>query len=215
MKSVKTGITAREAQSLRIRDSLLRACADLLFEQPIDAITINEIVQRAGVAKGSFYNHFPDKEALASTVSEAILTEVESRVRKSNENVTDPAYRMVRGMCTHMQFAVSDPHRTTVMLRGHDWISAGVHQLHDSVRQDVSDGIAAGRFAPRCDEVGVLQIIGTGYFCTIKVVDERLSAEQANDLATRAFSLILCGFGLEEEEAVRIVADSARDIIRG
>jgi hypothetical protein len=50
-------------------------------------------------------------------------------VRKINENVTDPAYRMVRGMCTHMQIAVSDPRRATIMLRGHDWVSAGDHQL--------------------------------------------------------------------------------------
>ena len=70
---MKTTMSARETHSLKIRDALLRACGDLLFEQPIDAITINEIVQRAGVAKGSFYNHFPDKESLAATVSSTIL----------------------------------------------------------------------------------------------------------------------------------------------
>lgn len=211
---MKTGISAREAQSLKIRDSLLQACGDLLFEHPIDAITINEIVQRAGVAKGSFYNHFPDKETLAATVSDAILAEVEARVRKNNENVTDPAYRIVRGTCTHLQLAVWDPRRATIMLRGHDWANAEDHQLHRSVREDVSEGIASGRFAPRCDDVGVLQLIGTGYFCMLRVVDQRLGAEQAIDLASKACSLVLCGFGLEEAEAIRIVTDSARDIIR-
>jgi len=211
----KQGISAREAQSQKIKDSLLRACGDLLFQHSIDAITINEIVQRAGVAKGSFYNHFPDKETLATTVSNLILVEVEERVRKANENVTDPAYRMVRGMCTHMQLAVSDPRRATIMLRGNDWVNAGDHHLHKSVSDDVAAGIASGRFARRCDDVGVLQIIGTGYFSMIRILDQQLSAEQAIDLATRAFSLTLCGFGLGEEEAVRIVADSARDIITG
>jgi AcrR family transcriptional regulator len=211
---VKTGLSAREAQSLKIRDSLLRACGDLLFEQPIDAITINEIVQRAGVAKGSFYNHFPDKEALATTVSDAILMEVRARVRKNNENVTDPAYRIVRGMCTHIQLAVCDPRRAMIMLRGHDWASAEDHHLHRSVKEDVSEGIASGRFARRCDDVGVLQIMGTGYISMIRIVDQRLSVHQAIDLAIKAISLILCGFGLEESEAVRIVSDSARDIIK-
>ncbi len=207
-------MSAREAQSLKIRDSLLRACGDLLFEQPIDAITINEIVQRAGVAKGSFYNHFPDKESLAATVSSAILADVEAKVRTINENVTDPAYRVVRGMCTHMQIAVSDPRRATIMLRGHDWVTAGDHELHRSVREDVSKGIASGRFAPRCDDVGVLQIIGIGYFSMIRILEQRMSVEQAIELAIKGFSLTLCGFGLEEGEAVRIVSDSARDIIR-
>lgn len=212
---MKPGISAREAQTRKIREALLRACGDLLCEQPIDAITINEIVQRAKVAKGSFYNHFPDKETLAAAVSVVILAEVEDRVRAANENVTDPAYRTVRGMCTHVQLAVSDPRRATIMLRGHDWVNAGDHQLHKSVSDDVSAGIASGRFAPRCDEVGVLQIIGTGYFSMLRILDQQFSAAQAIDLATRAFSLTLCGFGLEEEEAVRIASDSARDIIRG
>ena len=212
---MKAGMSAREAHSLKIRDSLLQACGDLLFEQPIDAITINEIVQRAGVAKGSFYNHFPDKETLAPGSSDPMLSEVEERVAKANENVTDPAYRTVRGMCTHMQIAVSDPRRATIMLRGHDWIKVGDHQLLKSVQDDISQGIASGRFAARCHEVGVLQIIGTGYFSMIRIVDQQMSAEQAIDLATRAFSLTLCGFGLEEDEALRIVSDSARDIIKG
>jgi len=207
-------MTAREAQSARIREALVKACGDLLFEYPVDGITINEIVQRAGVAKGSFYNHFADKETLAAVVSSEILAMVEERVRRSNENVTDPAYRIVRGMCTHMQLAVLDPRRATIMLRGHDWVTAGDHQLHKSVWVDVSEGIKSGRFAPRCEDVGVLQVIGTGYFSMIRILEQALSVDDAIDLATRAFSLVLCGFGLEEAEAVRIVSDSARDIIR-
>jgi hypothetical protein len=159
-------------------------------------------------------NHFPDKETLAATVSDAILVEVEEKLRKNNENVTDPAYRIVRGMCTHTQLAVSDPRQTTIMLRGADWVSAGNHQLHKSVQDDVAKGITTGRCARRCEDVGFLQIIGTGYFSSLRILDQKLTADQAIDLATRAFSLILCGFGLEEDEAVRIVSDSARDIIK-
>ncbi len=207
-------MTARQAQSARIRAALIKACGDLLFERPVDGITINEIVKRAGVAKGSFYNHFADKETLAATVSREILAVVEERVRKSNENVTDPAYRLVRGMCTHMQLAVADPRRAMIMLRGHDWATSGGHQLQDSVKADVTAGIASGRFAPRCEDVGVLQVIGTAHFAILRILEQQLSVDEAVDLATRAFSLILCGFGLDEAEAVRIVSDSARDIIR-
>lgn len=207
-------MTAREALKARIREALLKACGDLLYEQPIDAISINEIVQRAGVAKGSFYNHFPDKEAIAAAVAGSILSEVEARVKRSNENVTDPAYRLVRGMCIHMQLAVADPRRATIMLRGHDWVTAGDHQLHKSVSEDVMKGIESGRFARRCEDVGILQVIGTGHFSMIRIIEQKLSPAEAIDLAARAFSLILCGFGLEESEALRIVTDSANDIIK-
>jgi len=210
----KPSQSAREAHSERIRNALLQSCADWLCEKPIDAITINEIVERAGVAKGSFYNHFPDKEALQATVSAAILREVEHQVRANNENVADPAYRLTRGLCTHIRLAVVDPRRATIMLRGHDWAISGQHELHKSVRNDVSQGIASGRFAERCRDVGVLQVIGTGYFSMLRILEQKLPVRGAVDLATRALSLTLCGFGVEEAEATHIASASAKEIIR-
>jgi AcrR family transcriptional regulator len=207
--------SAREANSFRIRGALLAACGDLMTEQPVEAITINNIVQRAGVAKGSFYNHFPDKEALAATVSAAALSDVEKAIEKGNENVTDPAYKVVRGLCNYMQFAVSDARAATIMLRGHDWVTSGDHQLNLSIQEHISEGVLSGRFMPRCEEAGVIQVVGTAYFSMIRIIEQKLSAKKAIELSTKVFSLILCGFGLDEEEAVRIVSDSAKDIIRG
>lgn len=207
-------VSAREAQSLRIREALLNACGDLLSEQPIDAITINNIVETAGVAKGSFYNHFPDKEALAVEVSSAIRAELERSVEDSNRNVTDPAYRLVRGMCIHLQLAVADSRRAIIMLRGAGWSTATNNPLNEGIKADIADGLASGRFEPRCEDAGVIQVIGAVFFTMLRIIEEQHTAEQAIDLATRVFTLILCGFGLREDEAVRIVADSARDLIK-
>lgn len=207
--------SAREAHSLRIRDALVTACGDLLIEKPIDALTINNIVETAGVAKGSFYNHFPDKEALAITVSEAIFNEVELAVKMSNKNVTDPAYKIVRGMCNHMQLAVSDPRRAIIMLRGHEKIKTGANPLNRTAQADIAQGVESGRFEQRCENSGLIQVMGVVYFTSLSILEQKLSAKEAIELCTGVFTLILCGFGLDEEEALRIVADSARDIIKG
>lgn len=207
-------VSAREAQSQRIREALLNACGTLLSEQPIDAITINNIVETAGVAKGSFYNHFPDKEALAAKVSSTMREELELAVEDSNRNVTDPAYRLVRGMCIHLQLAVSAPQRATIMLRGADWGTSTDHPLNQGVKADILAGLASSRFEPRCEEAGVIQVIGAVFFTMLRIIEEQLTAGQAIDLATKVFTLILCGFGLREDEATRIVADSARDLIK-
>jgi AcrR family transcriptional regulator len=212
---MREATSAREAHSLRIKDALLTACGDLMAEQPVEAITINNIVQRAGVAKGSFYNHFPDKEALAAAVSTTALGKVEKAIEKSNENVTDAAYKVVRGLCNYMQFAVSDPRSATIMLRGHDWVTSSDHILNLAIKEHITEGVRSGRFEARCEDVGVIQVIGTAYFSMVRIIEQKLSVEQTIELCTSMFSLILCGFGLDEEEAVRIVSDSARDIIKG
>ncbi len=208
-------ISAREAQSLRIREALLHACGELLAQKPVDAITINNIVETAGVAKGSFYNHFADKEALAAEVSAVIRADMEALVTASNRNVTDPAYRMVRGICLHLQLAVSEPRRAIIMLRGAEWSSTTRNPLNEGIRNDIAEGVASGRFERRSKDAGVIQVLGAAFFTMLQIVEQEQSAEQAIELATSVLTLLLCGFGLPEEEATRIVADSARDLIKG
>lgn len=207
-------LSARQTHSERIRNALLQSCADLLYEKPIDAITINEIVERAGVAKGSFYNHFADKEALQVTVSTEILEQVERQVRGNNASIEDPAYRLTRGLCTHICLAVSEPRLATIMLRGHDWALSGQHELYKNVRDDIAQGVAVGRFAERCKDVGALQVIGTGYFIMLRILERHLGVRRAIDVTVRALTLILCGFGLEETEARHIAMVSAEEIIK-
>ena len=48
----------------RTRAALIAAGRRLFGERPVDAVSVDEIVQAAEVGKGSFYNHFADREAL-------------------------------------------------------------------------------------------------------------------------------------------------------
>jgi AcrR family transcriptional regulator len=50
---------ARWEPNARVR--LVRAALDLFTEQGYDATTVNEIADRAGLTKTTFFRHFPDK----------------------------------------------------------------------------------------------------------------------------------------------------------
>ena len=65
---------ALSPRAARTRAALLDAGLDLLADRPIDAIAIDELVAAAGVAKGSFFNHFGDKYGFANAIAEAIRT---------------------------------------------------------------------------------------------------------------------------------------------
>jgi len=64
------------------RKKLIDAAISLILEHGYDAVTIDEIVARADVGKGTFYLHFKDKESL---VWEVIRKEVEAIQRESDE----------------------------------------------------------------------------------------------------------------------------------
>ena len=55
---------------------MLSAGRRLFAERPVDAVAIDDIVNEAKVAKGTFYNHFEDKVALL----DAIVTEMGRKV---------------------------------------------------------------------------------------------------------------------------------------
>ena len=63
---------ALSPRAARTRTALLEAGLDLLADRPIDAIAIDELVAAAGVAKGSFFNHFGDKYGFANAIGEAM-----------------------------------------------------------------------------------------------------------------------------------------------
>ena len=59
----------RDRRKLATRQALLDATIALLSSRSMDALTVDEIAMRADVAKGTFYNYFPDKNALERELS--------------------------------------------------------------------------------------------------------------------------------------------------
>jgi TetR/AcrR family transcriptional repressor of nem operon len=52
-----------------LKEQLVEGGSRVLFEKGFHASSVNDIVAAAGVPKGSFYNHFESKEALALEVT--------------------------------------------------------------------------------------------------------------------------------------------------
>ncbi|MBH0054748.1 MULTISPECIES: TetR/AcrR family transcriptional regulator [unclassified Salinibacterium] len=60
-----------DARVERTRQSLQHALFALTQEHPFDEVTVNQIVERAGVNRSSFYQHYSDKETLLAFAIEA------------------------------------------------------------------------------------------------------------------------------------------------
>lgn len=57
-------LSRRERKKRETRQALLQAAWSLFHDQGFDETTIQEITERADVAKGTFFNYFPSKEGL-------------------------------------------------------------------------------------------------------------------------------------------------------
>ena len=80
--------TLRKAERTRLR--LLLAGADLLMEQDFDALIVSAICRRAGVAHGTFYLYYSDRNALAGDLLGRFVGFLQSRMREAARQDGDP-----------------------------------------------------------------------------------------------------------------------------
>ncbi|MBP6852730.1 MAG: TetR/AcrR family transcriptional regulator [Rhodoferax sp.] len=63
-----------KAQMLQVReDAIVQAVNRLLAEKGFDAMTVDEVAAKVGIAKASLYKHFPSKEDLAAAAMVRVM----------------------------------------------------------------------------------------------------------------------------------------------
>lgn len=71
-----------------------QAALDLIAEQGVGAVAVEPLARRLGVTKGSFYWHFPSREALLQAALERWEQFEQDEVFGSLEEVPDPSVRL-------------------------------------------------------------------------------------------------------------------------
>lgn len=64
----ETPMSLRSEQKSRTRAALLDAAVELIREHGLDAVTAKQVSERAGVAAGTFFVHFPEVPALVDAL---------------------------------------------------------------------------------------------------------------------------------------------------
>ena len=74
------GEGTRAAGALQTREALLDAGAALAEEHGLAGVSVNMVVARAGVAKGTFYVHFKDRAAFVDAMHARFHTRVQAAI---------------------------------------------------------------------------------------------------------------------------------------
>jgi AcrR family transcriptional regulator len=76
----------REQNAARNRAAILQAAREAFCELGFGATTVRDIIRRTDLASGTFYNYFPDKEALLHELVENFQLELRRRVHEARES---------------------------------------------------------------------------------------------------------------------------------
>lgn len=82
----------RELQKQQVRERLLAEGLHLFSEQGLEKTTVADIVDRTGIARGTFYNYFTDINSLFDALIESHNTRVKESIQQAriqSDNVYD------------------------------------------------------------------------------------------------------------------------------
>ncbi|HEV7271579.1 MAG TPA: TetR/AcrR family transcriptional regulator [Pseudoxanthomonas sp.] len=86
---------AAPARNARLSaDDWAQAALDLIAEQGVSAVAVEPLARRLGVTKGSFYWHFPSRDALLQAALERWEVGEQENIFGSLEKVADPRERL-------------------------------------------------------------------------------------------------------------------------
>jgi AcrR family transcriptional regulator len=84
----------RTADPLKIQ-RIIDAAAQLFAERHYHEVRMDDIAAKAGVAKGTIYLHFKDKDALYQALALDSLRKLSKRIRDGLEGLDDPAAKLL------------------------------------------------------------------------------------------------------------------------
>jgi AcrR family transcriptional regulator len=94
----------QDRRSQRTRHLVSSAMMELLLEKRYDAITVQDLLDRAGIGRSTFYAHYFDKEDVLASIAEQMLETFGQQLsRKDVEQGIIPSLELFRHIYQHPQ----------------------------------------------------------------------------------------------------------------
>ena len=179
----------------------MQAARALLSNRAVEAITVEDVTNRALVAKGTFYVHFQNLDDLRAAVAEELTCEFQELLRPHRAVITDPVERIATGCTAFIAQALRDPAWGGLTARGIWAFPQVAKAVHARLSEDLRQAIEQGRLATISAEVGFDIVVGVVLQAMRSASERQLSSQDVPTIA----SAVLRALGLTAEEADQIV----------
>jgi AcrR family transcriptional regulator len=174
----------------RTRAQIVEAGLSLLSERPPEALTVDAIVEAAGVAKGTFYYHFQSVEELVAAVGAKLADSFDELLAPSRLDEPDPIVRMSSAFTKFLEKAINDPLWGRLVVRSAE-VPAGLDRIRENLKADLAEAIAQGRLAIPDMDLAADIVIGIW----LQVTRGHLERRAPPDLTRQVLDAVLRALG--------------------
>ena len=176
----------------RTRSQIVEAGAALFAERPITAVTVDKVVEAAGVAKGTFYYHFQNMEELAAAVGAKLADSFDELLTPAMREMGDPIARLSFAFTKFLDKAISDPAWARLVVQSSQSPAEFGPGIRAHLKADIAEAIADGRVSIQDVEVAADIVIGIW----LQITRGTLERRPATNLADQALAAVLRALGV-------------------
>ena len=188
-----------ERRKRETRERLLQAAFRLFAERDADAVPINEITEAADVGFGSFYNHFPSREAIHGELMQRVFEEFADALDRQTVDVEDPAEVLAVSIRHAVLRAQREPLWGRLLIRETFRGRILTQGLGFRLVRDLQRGVASGRFKA-ADPLMSFIMVGSAILGSI-AAEVQLTSEDTSAIEQLGVSLD----GLPERAAMALL----------
>ncbi|HME40556.1 MAG TPA: TetR/AcrR family transcriptional regulator [Steroidobacteraceae bacterium] len=132
------------AKRARTRAAILDAARQCYAAGPV---TVDELMQAAGLAKGTFYVHFEDLASLEEELGATLIAELDGRLQPARLAVSDPLTRFATATTILLRYLAAAPARARLAAHAAVDIPGVSQAVFVRMREDLGAAQAAGCLA--------------------------------------------------------------------
>ena len=145
--------------SLNTKSRMFQAALELISEKGFTGTSVDEIVERAGVAKGTVYYHFTGKAELVEALIAAELEPLTVHFKEASDGATDPLEQVQALIRAELEW-IRDNRAFAKVLVTELWREDRVwretllllrRELLGYIRQAIAEGVRVGTFRDDID----------------------------------------------------------------
>jgi AcrR family transcriptional regulator len=178
----------------RTRAQILEAGATLLAERPPEALTVDAVVDAAGVAKGTFYYHFQSIEELAAAVGAKLGESFDELLTPARLKLRDPIERLSFAFAQSLERAVSQPKWARLVVQSSRSPTEFGQGVRANLKADIAEAIVQGRLSVPDVELAADIVIGIWLQVTLGILERGARPE----LTRQALEAVLRALGVSQ-----------------
>lgn len=193
-----------ETENTNVR-RIYKAALQLFAEKGGEKLTVNELAQKAGVARGTIYNNFKNLDSLFEDLASALAKDMSDWVLGHLEGIEDPPERLALAIKLYMKRAHDDPDWARFLIRFGISNASLQNLLSGPMVKDLKRGISKKKYQIKEDQLKAVAVaIGCSVLGGFSLIRE---GQMSWKLASEAMiGLILTSIGVPPKTTQKIIS---------